>query len=219
MLASARSLSLVEQSNNFTGEFMQSVFGIVWLNETLPHYMARNYTLTPFKAPFGPLEESLSEVWNATITLYSVEMSCEEGRRQIINESEYYNSSNGWRWPTNLGVTGHKTMRGKGLDKIKEYSMLYVGYWNDLGLAGCYQSGDYYPVEAIHTFYAAFTRNKKQEADPPGNLTSILCEPKYYSQLVSATVALPLMHPVDVIALGPKVPISLTTFNTTILES
>ena len=40
---------IAQQASSLTFRYSQSTYGIVSLNETLPPYMARNYTLAPFR--------------------------------------------------------------------------------------------------------------------------------------------------------------------------
>ncbi|KAF2815848.1 uncharacterized protein BDZ99DRAFT_471166 [Mytilinidion resinicola] len=216
MLVSTSLLSLDQQTENVTGHYMQSVFGITWLNETLPPYMARNYTLAPFKTQSQPIQ-GFSETWTSMTTLYSVDVSCEQAKRQNETGIEYFTSSNGCRFPTVGGISGNNTIGGKKGMENKEFSVMYVGFWDDDGFADYFLS-DFCPIETNHTFYAAFTRNKKLATDPPENMTSIFCQPSYYSQLVNATVAVPSMHPVNAVPIGPKIPVSTTAYNTTLLE-
>ncbi|KAF2492362.1 hypothetical protein BU16DRAFT_620741 [Lophium mytilinum] len=218
MLVPTGPLSLDQQKEIVTTQYMQSVFGITWLNETLPPYMSRLLTLAPFKTQSQPAY-GYQETWSAKTTSYGLDLFCQEGKRKMINETEYYTSSNGCRFPTNLGLTGNNTIGGNAVLEVKEFSTFYVGYWNYIGEADYYLSDGSCPVEANHTFYAAFTRNKRLASDPPEQLTTIFCEPKYYSQEVEAMVTVPLQHPVKANPIGPKSPISPAIYNTSVLES
>ncbi|OCL06176.1 hypothetical protein AOQ84DRAFT_82899 [Glonium stellatum] len=215
-LVSTSFMPLDQQQSNMTTGYIQSVFGITWLNETLPPYMALEYALAPFKLQ-AQSNTQLSETWTATTQLFGLDVTCETAKRETLQSGDYYLSSNGCLFGADLEATGNDTIGGTGLSQIKEFSALYAGYWNQDGFADYYLS-DMSPPEANHTFFASFTRNKKSAADPPNNVTALFCQPNYYMQDVNATVTLPLLHPISAVPIGPKRPLPQGMYNTSQLE-
>jgi hypothetical protein len=73
------------QEKALTLSYAQSAYGILKLNETLPAFTARNYTLKPFtasgRAPFA--EES----WTVNSVLYSMDLRCEKAEIAGQNNS------------------------------------------------------------------------------------------------------------------------------------
>jgi hypothetical protein len=67
-----------KQEANMTFQYAESVYGIAVLNETLTSYMARNYTLAPFR-PSSSVTSRLPDQgnWTAETWMYSLDMHCE----------------------------------------------------------------------------------------------------------------------------------------------
>lgn len=224
-LLSTSFISAENQATKLTLRYAQSTYGIVSLNETLPPYMARNYTLTPFKPIDTSHLDGSQGTWAAPTTMYSVDLYCEatpalrDPRPKV--KTVLYKSNGGCN--VTLGLTGNVT-KGFNSNKLyspllvaKDYMAMYIGYYNE-GNADFSLKGNC-PTEQNHTFYAAFSANKLSDESPPNNVTAIFCEPTYYQQRVNATVDMITKRPLTVIPLGDKQPIAIGMFNSTYLES
>lgn len=185
--------------------------------------MTRNYTLAPFipsAIADAEAQDALEQQWTAPTTLYSVDLSCEPAIPS--NHSGITGWNNTGCWVTSFGM-GNRTIDMRPNTTlttfVKPFSAQYIGYWNKYGYANYYLSSSC-PIERNHTLFAAFARNKERETDPANNVTAIFCEPTYYSQRVNATVDGVSKLPIQVIPLGPKLPLNDTNiiFNTTWLE-
>ncbi|KAF2626303.1 hypothetical protein BU25DRAFT_471860 [Macroventuria anomochaeta] len=213
------------QANNLSMRFAQSTYGIATLNETLPGFMARNYTLAPFRPTTneGASSESQS-TWTATTTMYSLDMYCESA--PAIRESRgrstsvQYKSSGGCN--VTLGLTGNLTQGSNSnsfyspLLNMKDYTAMYIGYWNN-GFAD-WSLDSSCPSDQNATFYAAFAKNKARAEDSPNNVTAIFCYPGYYQQEVNATVDALTQAPLKVVPIGAKEPLKGGIFNQTSFE-
>jgi hypothetical protein len=73
-----------KQEANITYQYAESVYGIAVLNETLTSYMARNYTLAPFR-PSSTVTYRLPDQgnWTAETWMYSLDMHCERPIRWV----------------------------------------------------------------------------------------------------------------------------------------
>lgn len=168
-----------------TYKYAQSAYGIITLNETLPPYMARNYTLAPFK-PIAQTKPSNGQqgTWIGITTMYFLELSCEDASHKADNSKFIvYKSSGGCNLTTGLsgnatiGDTTGFTVDEGGAVALKEYMGLYIGYvmkfpdvifYADNLPLYSYHNGDFadYSLDAScpktenTTFYAAFARNK-----------------------------------------------------------
>lgn len=215
-----------EQASTLTLRFAQSTYAIAVLNETLTQYMGRNYTLAPFRPTPDAKSGSKAKPygnWTAPTTMYSVDLYCEPavmGPNPLLTGA-IANSSNGCSF--RMGLDGNLTM---GLNEAhdnapvlrnKEFTGMYVGYWNPLGFAD-YSLDQYCPETSNTTFYAAIQRNKAKDTDPPQNVTAIYCWPTYYQQDVIATVDAVTLQPIKVNRVGEKKPLQKGIFNTTLLE-
>ena len=216
-----RSMPVAQQQDSLKLGFSQSAYRIISLNETLPKFMARNYTLAPFKPSLldkNETEDTGTQQWTAPTTLYSLDLYCEPA---IPSGGDWNNSgcvTSGLRMG-NRTIKENPDPYSGPLTIVKPFSAQYIGFWNIYGHANYYLSSSC-PAEKNHTFFAAFTRNKKKESDPAQNVTAIFCEPTYYSQQVNATVNKKDRRPLRYIPTGPKQPFSDThmVFNTTWLE-
>jgi hypothetical protein len=213
------------QATNLSMRFAQSTYGIVSLNETLPGFMARNYTLAPFRPASKETTSTESHTtWTATTTMYSLDMYCapatitkkQSGRTTSIT----YTSLGGCNFTS--GLTGNLTKGSNAnnfyspLLDMKDYTAMYVGYWNngfaDWSLdASCSEDQN-------ATFYVAFAKNKARAEDPPNDVTAVFCYPGYYQQRVNATVDAFTQAPLEVLPLGPKEPLQAGIFNQTSFE-
>lgn len=215
------------QLSQLSVRYAQSTYGIATLNETLPPYMARNFTLAPFKPSQHVLDTTGSQgTWTSETTMYSLDMYCAPsfairdptGKWDTVT----YKSIGGCN--VTMGLTGNIT-QGSNPNTIyspllaaKQYTAMHIGYWGYTGSADFYLEG-YCPTERNGTFYAAFTRNKARDEDPPNNVTAIFCEPSYYQQQVNATVDRHTQRPLDITALGEKKPLETNLFNATNWEA
>jgi hypothetical protein len=164
---SSYSMPFDKQATSLTLRWAQSTYGIAALNETLPRYMTRNYTLAPFE-PSSTTGESFEGQGNYTAPtiMYTLDLSCEDVSHKSdpnFNTSSqimFYNSTTGCHVST--GLDGNLTM-SQGAERssvlaVKEYTGRYVGYHNG-GSADYYLSPDC-PKTANSTFYAAIQKNK-----------------------------------------------------------
>jgi hypothetical protein len=159
-----------QQTTNLTLRYSQSTYGIATLNETLPPYMARNYTLAPFRPSqsMGIDDIAIQGTWTTTTTMYSVDLYCEVS--SPIRDAEYmtpgsvlYKSNGGCNVTT--GLSGNVTkgyIKNKNiyapLLELKDYMAMYIGYYN--GYNADYSLDGHCPPERNSTFYAAFSRTK-----------------------------------------------------------
>lgn len=158
-------MPIADQASNLTFRYLQSTYGIVILNETLPPYMARNYTLAPFR-PSNAVEAVAQgqSNWTTETMMYTLNLYCWDVSHKADNSTERpnYISNNGCNFT--LGLTGNQSLGqdiGEGSEAlgIRQYTGQYAGYWNHNGFAD-YSLDQYCPETANRTFFAAFTKNK-----------------------------------------------------------
>jgi hypothetical protein len=212
-VATARStsyLSLQEQKTSLTAEYVQSVYNIAWLNETLPPFMSQEGMLAPFGLlqPTDKIESA--ETWTASTRFYSVDLDCESYEAQLSSSNGCRYSSQNMALPTNI--------------KDDEYYSLYVGYWYEESMDS-YLRGDC-PSHANQTFLVRWSRGQQRQAglDPdaigtvPKEGTTLWCTSSYYQQDVNATVSSPDMKVLEVVPRGPKMALPADFFNVTDFE-
>jgi hypothetical protein len=229
-----------QQSEKVNQRYIHSAHGIIWLNESLPPYMTRDYTLTPFQPQEA--DQGLSEnhqTWTSATTLYSLDMNCEtpgvkvQDEQQMSSGFEFapttvqtaqWTSSNGCGFPQSYYTPiGNETigpnpyMNNMSVYNIKDYGSIYIGHyrteWAD------YYLDTYCPPTANHTFMAWFTKNKQRAEDPPNKVTRLYCTPFYYEQEVIATIDAKTKAPINYTATGDKQILSAEKWNSTYFET
>ena len=129
---STSSIPIEKQATTLNFGYAQSTYGIVSLNETLPRFMNRNYTLAPFR-PSTDLHSTGqgTSVWTAPTTKYSLDLYCEDVSHKADNSKRIaYTSNSGCNFTT--GLTGNLTMgdipgsEGEAY-AVKDYTGMFVG--------------------------------------------------------------------------------------------
>ncbi|KAF2851912.1 hypothetical protein T440DRAFT_47365 [Plenodomus tracheiphilus IPT5] len=229
--------SASEQPKLLTGRYIHSAHGIIWLNETLPPYMTRDYVLAPLKLQESTNVIASDQTWTADTTLYSLDMKCEvptikvENTTQITSintgpqtvEVTQYTSSNGCGIPTDFSealgndtIGPNESFDNQSIYDTKEFSSVYMGYYST-DFSDYYLEG-YCPETANHTFMALFTRNKAAKEDAAQNATRLFCTPFYYQQEVTAVIGADSRRPLNVTARGDKQGLPAEKWNSTFFE-
>ncbi|KAF1834095.1 hypothetical protein BDW02DRAFT_589154 [Decorospora gaudefroyi] len=222
-----------EQAAKITDRYIHSAHGIIWLNETLPPYMTRDYALAPIKPQETADVIALNSTWSSDTMLYSLDMHCEipivkveETRHWSDWESELtiaqdatYMSSNGCGFSTGLfRFFGNETIgpsphfSNNTVYDVKEFSSMYIGYYSTDGSDYSLQ-GTTCPKSFDSTFMALHTRNKKSINDRPQNVTRLYCMPFYYQQEVTATIDASTRRPLNVTTKSEKTPLPAEKWN------
>jgi hypothetical protein len=222
------------QESELSLRYANSAYGILQLNETLPAFMTRNYTLAPFAAKASETSHEKPDSWTANTTMYSMDLECkqidifiqagcEKGCREFpvtyFNASagctvvltDFVNNTIGSAFRIRAGVSDGKA-------RYKTFSTQFAGYFNDpLFLDSVNASPQNSSCKG--TVVAAFIMNKKKDTDLPNNITAISCRPTYYERDVEATIDTAGNAPLNIRFLGPKRPLSEGIFNASSFES
>ncbi|KAF1935402.1 hypothetical protein EJ02DRAFT_428471 [Clathrospora elynae] len=230
-------MSATEQTANITGRYIHSTHGIIWLNETLPPYMTRDYVLAPFRPQESGTDVAASSTWSSDTMLYSLDMRCEVPTLKVEDTQAFsgfdykpttvrkakYMSSNDCGFPTdyyesfgNETIGPNPSFQNQSVYDSKEFGSIYIGYYRT-DFADFYLE-DLCPKTSNHTFMALYTRNKKSADDPPQNVTRLYCTPFYYQQKVTATVDASTRRPLNVTARSDKQPLPAEKWNATFFE-
>ncbi|KAF2090740.1 hypothetical protein K490DRAFT_33931 [Saccharata proteae CBS 121410] len=207
----ARSTEYIPFANRQMGTYAESVYNLLWLNETLPPFTTRNYTLAPFGPAHNLSRTEDSESWTAPTTLYSVDLICV---RPTETESDYILDG-----CSPFAKPGHPDQM------IKTFSSMYVGYYYNDESGGGTGDNDWYlsdncPKNLSHNFLAVWSSiSWNTSSIASANETALWCAPTYYQQEVNATVAVQNFAVLDVVALGRKSAIPADLFNSTTFET
>lgn len=229
-----------QQTEKVDQQYIHSAHGIIWLNETLPPYMTRDYVLTPFQPQ--DYNRDLSEdhqTWTSTTTLYGLDMNCEIPGVKVQDELQMsagfdfapttvqtaqWTSSNGCGFPqsyyTPIGnetIGPNPNLNNNSVYDTKEYGSIYIGHYRTLWAD--YYLETYCPPTANHTFMAWFTKNKQRAEDPPNKVTRLYCTPFYYEQEVVATIDAKTKAPINYTATSDKQILPTDKWNSTYFET
>jgi hypothetical protein len=227
MCQSTAYLTTSELPSSISGESATSAANILWLNETLPGFMTREFAL----APFGPLKDNLEydsgslSLWTGTTTLFGVNTTCEEPITWLdptLGNTTYFNST----WGCQIEAPAPQTVAYSS-DETRNFVSLYAGFGNADGSAlysiderYCSpQSSSFFiqHVESLIAFADLQTMNDTQ-AYAHINATSRWCRASYYMQKVRATVKLPNHDVLSVYALDEAEDLPPDMFNVTDFE-
>ena len=228
-----------EQTDKVTARYIHSAHGIIWLNETLPPYMTRDYVLTPFRLQDADQEQDRDhQTWTSKSTLYSLDMNCEipginvQDELQISSgfnfapttvQTSQWTSSNGCGFPasyyTSIGsetIGPNENFYNQSIYDTKEYGSVYIGFYPTEWAEHYLET--YCPETANHTFMALFTKNKQRIEDPANNVTRIYCTPFYYEQEVIATIDAKTRAPINFTSTGNKQALPIEKWNSSFFE-
>lgn len=219
-------LSLSQQDETFSAKSAQSVVSIMWLNETLPPFMTREYVLAPFGPPEGSNLASQGGNWTSSTLKYFVDVDCETPIAWISDGSPMVNST--WGCSFQLPLPDITTPP----DATKIFSTMYAGYFNEDGLADYYLSGAC-PANESNSFLIQWSKTLSSvpfngtgtidvtpiERLQHFNVTNLYCRSTYNVQEVRATIRLPDNKVLGYTPLSEAEPLPSSFFNTTNFEA
>ena len=214
MLQSPGLVSMEEQNEKLSADFLSTAYSVVWYGETMPPFTTR----TGAFVPFGPRDKSTVQGENQTITattkMYSTELDCAApnfpAAGEVMESSVRMDDGKGCSVELSLDYMK---------DPKRSFLAQYIGYWDDanidtsLQLLGCTQ-------KSSHKFLAIWQRHSEFAADyhNSSNATAVFCQPSYFVQTVEATIALENNSVIDYQPLGSKVAMADDVFNVTQFE-
>ncbi|GAB7347093.1 hypothetical protein MBLNU459_g3224t2 [Dothideomycetes sp. NU459] len=136
-------MSIEQQNSLLTGSYVQHVYNILWLNETLPPFMSRDYLLAPFRIVDETGTLQTTESWTGRTRLYSVDVACQPAIRNLFNYISYN------------GCTFDGGMNPPSGIRPNQYATSYVGYWTFFAQWSRGQMNTSYgmePIEATSLF-------------------------------------------------------------------
>jgi hypothetical protein len=224
MARSTEYLSISKQRDTLSAQSAYSVMNIMWLNETLPPYMARDFVL----APFGPMiNESVgsAETWTGSTQLYGVNTTCESAIPYI----DKFNSSRiNSTWGCSIVTPPIQTSPDE--DDSKIFNTLYIGWSSDDGSASYYlDDNQSCPRNESRSFLiqwskalvsgAQLIQMTSEEQRQHANVTTRWCRSSYFVQDVEAVVSLPEMHVLSYSARSVPRPLPTDIFNISDFEA
>lgn len=199
-------LPLHDQSPSLNTDFMMTAYGITWLGQAMPAWVAGQGALEQFAVEGGQVSEFVNQTWTAETTMYGTSLICEMAVTR--------NVSGGFSYSNEKGCT--TTPGAINLNPSSQYGGLYIGYYldqhSDYSLSGCGCPS----IENSHLFLALWGQSWNKH--PEANVTAYFCKPTYWTQKVKATLTVPSMNVSEVSPLEGKLDLSDDTFNRSAFE-
>ncbi|KAH8649687.1 hypothetical protein BGZ60DRAFT_422115 [Tricladium varicosporioides] len=176
-------LDIRNQSQLLDNNFMNTVYAISWLNQSLPAFAAADYVVPSFR-PTNPAhgKPSWSETYHTMIDAYSTNLTCSPAKFYIPNKStKAYTFDNG------LGCVVPSISLPAASD-AQPNALLYVPWYPDPHL-DWYLETTSCPRDFQNTFLAVFATN--QYPNITGvykNVTALSCTPSYHVQSMEVVV-------------------------------
>lgn len=198
----------------------------MWLNETLQPFMTHDYIFAPF-GPLNGLNTTMnSGTWSGQTLKYSVDVTCETPIAWTKFNIPMINSTWGCQFPV---PTPRAVSDDRNATKI--FDTLYVGYFNDDGLADYYLSDGSCPRNETNSFLIQWSKTRDplafngtyapsaEQQRRNSNTTILYCRSNYHVQEVEAIIRLPNNEILSFKPLGDLQPLPRDIFNTSNFEA
>ncbi|RDW81900.1 hypothetical protein BP6252_03012 [Coleophoma cylindrospora] len=201
MADSGRLSSLEAQTTGLNANFLNTGYGISWLNQTLPSFTTADSAMLPFSPVDDSGPNSSSEVWTTTTNVYSTNLTC---------------------WPAivtqQTSPLGYTFDNGKGCvlpdvalaytTATAQYMLNYIGYYDNPELDWALQNPN--------SVFA--TSASRVDNGVYSNITALFCEPSYYYMNSSVRINASSLAVQSIRAIDAPVPVSSSLFNTSNFE-
>ncbi|KAF1986545.1 hypothetical protein K402DRAFT_404272 [Aulographum hederae CBS 113979] len=214
MLKSTSYIPVAQQEKSVPATYAQSASNIIWFNESLPAFMTKQSMLAPFGPVSDPQTVETRETWSGQTRMYSLDVSCEDAK---LNETGTESLTS--TWGCKFQRLHPRTLPNN--DSSKVFDTLYVGYFNDDGMADFYLDNGGCPENETSSFLVQWSKVRvpmseyaeQEDQFANASLSTVYCRPSYFYQDVNATISLPSRGVVDVQPVGPKVSLPADIFN------
>lgn len=213
-------LSLEEQAEKLTLNFVNEGYGVTWLGQKPPAFTTTEYALAPFLPADIKGLTGLNQTWTANTTLYSTDLDCQLPVSLIYNRTSGMLSLDDGQGCIARNIV-YDVGSGTAPGDTRNITAYYIGYTGDgsafpppsLSGAGCGST-------ALHEFLAVWRRNDGVRPKSPNDpsFTALFCWSKYFEQEVEATVRLPDYSVQSVRPISERKDLSIQVFNYTRFE-
>jgi hypothetical protein len=176
-------LSLEEQANTLTLNFINEGYGVTWLNMSMPAFTTESYALAPFFPSDTQKWIGTSQTWTGNTLLYQTELDCQATKAIPDRNSSWLTFADG------QGCVAREVVSASLVTSNKPGGY-YLGYKGDGPIDGFSPNGTSPSLQEAgcnasspHEFLAVWGRDSTMNA--------MFCWTKYYTQDVEATVFLP----------------------------
>jgi hypothetical protein len=122
MIATGSLLPFASQIAALDANFMNTAYGMSWLDQKLPAYSTADYTLRPYALVNSDPNVLSTETWIAPTLAYSTKLDCKPANVSFNNATSGYTFDNGC-------ITQELYLPT--LEFNSTFMALYISYWDD----------------------------------------------------------------------------------------
>jgi hypothetical protein len=216
-----------DQKSSVSAQMAQSVSSILWLNETLPPFMTREFAVAPFtfvRQSKNKTGQTPSSILGHT-TRYGVNISCETPTPWLNGEVSFQNSTWGCSIQP-INPIGPYSVNAS----TKPYFSTYIGWSNTDGSADYYLKG-LCPSNESNSFYIQWDElvvpliqyiNPNLTTEQKQNMTRTTrqyCRTSYFEQAVEVNTTYPDFRILSMKTTNDSYPLPGDIFNVTSFEA
>jgi hypothetical protein len=172
-------IPLSEQTTALTTNFIDTAYGVTWLNQKLPPFTTHDLAFLPFQPSQDLSEATATETWTTTTNAYYTNLSCTPALVERKSAGYTFNNGRGCIVPDVTLLP---------IDNSTQYMITYIGYYDDTLLDWSLKNPNC-SDEFSNNFLALFAPyTSETSAGVYSNLTALFCEPIYVSEELLVTV-------------------------------
>jgi hypothetical protein len=183
MTTTGQLVPLNTQTNVLNANFLNTAYGISWLNQSLPPFSTPQYTVFPFQPERLRQFTTHTETWETVTDAFGTWLSCTPANITLTPVGYTFNNGKGCI-ASEIGLDDTRV-------SSSSYLLDYIGYFNDANVDNALSTGDC-PPEFSNTFLALWASGASRNSDVGrpiyNNLTALFCETRYTAQLFSVVV-------------------------------
>jgi hypothetical protein len=177
-MGTSASLVPIDQQEDFlNAKFLNTAYGITWLNQRLPPFTGNDFAVLPFR-PSQSHDESMpssTETWSTRADAFSTNLTCSPAKVLLESTGSSYTFDNG---------KGCSVSQISFAETSEDFLLLYIGYLDNAQDDWALQNPDF-PAEFSNLFLAIFAATTSLvQTGVYSNMTALFCETSYSSQNV-----------------------------------
>ncbi|OBT46370.1 hypothetical protein VE00_02735 [Pseudogymnoascus sp. WSF 3629] len=174
-------MPLENQKVALHSQFLNTAYGVSWLDQSVPAYTTKEYALQPFSPTTGDVVSSGNDTWSSSTLAYYTNLTCTPA---IVKPGR----TNGWIFDNGNGCVTYE-ISPQGASSTK-FLVMYIPYFDDPNNDWALQNQNC-SIEHSHNFLAVWGQSQYIENSTFrnfGNISAQFCRPTYFTRPVTAIV-------------------------------
>ncbi|OBT58286.1 hypothetical protein VE04_01473 [Pseudogymnoascus sp. 24MN13] len=207
-------MPLENQKVALNSQFLNTAYGVSWLDQKVPAYTTKEYALQPFSPTTSDVISLGNDTWSSSTLAYYTNLTCTPA---IVKPGR----ANGWIFDDGNGCVTYE-ISPQGASSAK-FAVMYIPYFDDPNNDWALQNPNC-TIEHSHNFLAVWGQSQYIEDTTFrkfGNISAQFCRPTYHVRPVTATVnatSRAVMNIDDKSVPDTSLPLPETDFNITNFE-